>query len=173
MKVVIFWSSFFNIHTKLFFKLFFILDSCNNWIPLASYSIVTYFTVFPYLHQERLIKRHFNMIYFNITLLLFQKPFALEHGNTYETNANPKINILVSENIKQRWVNFSLEYFDALWWQCKVSKYSREKFSLFCPIFSEIQMFIFGLAFVLHFYLYHQFSIFQYSRHLRNSGKCA
>ena len=31
-----------------------------------------------------------------------QKPFDPDNRNTYKTNANPKINILMSENIGQR-----------------------------------------------------------------------
>ena len=33
---------------------------------------------------------------------------------TYRANANPNIDILMSENIGQRRLNFSLDYFDAL-----------------------------------------------------------
>ena len=32
----------------------------------------------------------------------FQKPFDPDNRNTYKTNANPKIKILMSENIGQR-----------------------------------------------------------------------
>ena len=35
---------------------------------------------------------------------------------SYKTNANPKINILILENIGQRRLNFSVEYFDALFY---------------------------------------------------------
>ena len=38
-----------------------------------------------------------------------EKPFDPDNHNTYKTNASPKINILMSENIGQR-QNFSLEY---------------------------------------------------------------
>ena len=34
----------------------------------------------------------------------------------YKTNANPKKNILISENIGQRRLNFSRKYFDALFY---------------------------------------------------------
>ena len=43
----------------------------------------------------------------------------------------------MSENIGERRLNFCLEYF-------------REKFSLLCPIFLDMKLFIFGLAFVLY-----------------------
>lgn len=36
----------------------------------------------------------------------FQKPFNLDSRNTCKTNANPKTNILMSENIGQRTLNF-------------------------------------------------------------------
>ena len=35
---------------------------------------------------------------------------------TYKINANPKINILMSKNIEQKRQNFSVEYFDALYY---------------------------------------------------------
>ena len=43
-------------------------------------------------------------------------PFDPDNRNTYKTNANPKINNLMSENIGQRRQKFSLEYFDALYY---------------------------------------------------------
>ena len=48
----------------------------------------------------------------------FQEIFLPSSGyvNDYKTNANPKINILMSENIGQGRQNFSLEYFDALYY---------------------------------------------------------
>ena len=42
---------------------------------------------------------------------------------SYKTNANPKINILMSEIIGQRKLNFSLEYFDALFYDHFQIKY--------------------------------------------------
>ena len=47
-----------------------------------------------------------------------------------KTNANPKIIILMSENIGQ----FSLEYFDALYYH-QISKYSRENLVSFVQHF--------------------------------------
>ena len=43
-----------------------------------------------------------------------QKSFDSDNRNTYKTNSNTKIKILMSENIGQRRLNFSLEHFDAL-----------------------------------------------------------
>ena len=42
--------------------------------------------------------------------------FDPDNHNSHKTNANPKINILMSENIRQRRLNVSLEYFDALYY---------------------------------------------------------
>ena len=42
---------------------------------------------------------------------------------SYKTNANPKINSLMSEIIGQRKLNFSLEYFDALFYHHFQIKY--------------------------------------------------
>ena len=34
---------------------------------------------------------------------------------------------------------------------CKASQYSREEINLFCPMFLDMMMFIFGVALVLYF----------------------
>ena len=39
-----------------------------------------------------------------------------DNRNTYKTNSNTKISILMSKNIGQRRLNFYLEYFDALFY---------------------------------------------------------
>ena len=81
--------------------------------------------------------------------------------NTYKTNANPKINMPMSENVGQRRLTFlwniSILYiiiiFIFFFWLKMIIMQSIEifqrKFSLLCPTFSDMRMFIFGLAFVL------------------------
>ena len=59
-----------------------------------------------------------------------------------KTNANPKKNIFMSENIGQRRINFP--------WNISIIEIFQKKISLLCPIFSDTRMFIFGLAFVLY-----------------------
>ena len=67
------------------------------------------------------------------------EPFDPDNPNTYKTNANPKINNFMSKNIGQSRLNFSL-------------KYSRQKFSLLSPIFSDMKLFIYlFMKFVLYF----------------------
>ena len=61
-------------------------------------------------------------------------------------NNNPKNNILMSENIRQKRPTI-LEYFDAYIYH--LIQYSRIV-SLFCLIFSDMKMLFFGLSFILY-----------------------
>ena len=47
-----------------------------------------------------------NNLFISYLNQFFQKPFDPDNRNTYKTNTNPKINILMSENIGQRRLNF-------------------------------------------------------------------
>ena len=81
-------------------------------------------------------------------MIFHKKTFLPDNCNANNMNDNPKDNILMSENIRQKCL-IVLEYFDLyICHQIYALKYSRIV-SFFCLIFSDIKMLFFGLSFIL------------------------
>ena len=80
---------------------------------------------------------------------------------THNMYDNPKNNILVSQNIKQKGLTI-MEYFNAdiislyryiiIWWQMVYASKCSRIASPFCLIFSDTKMLFFGLSFILYLY---------------------
>ena len=103
-----------------------------------------------YLGQTKIVSQHL------FAQILPNMQHYSDHWYRYNMNNNPKNNILVSENIRQKRLTI-LEYFDAyICHHYTMTNMCIEIFhncyNLCCLIFSDTKMLFFGLLFILYYY---------------------